>query len=130
MTAAALNRLTSLIIGAAIELHRVLGPGLLETTYVTCFAHDLLAAGLRVEVQRAVPLVYRGLSIPCAYKADLIVDDAVVIEVKAIDTVADVHRRQVHTYVRLANCRVGLLLNFGARTMKEGIIRVVNNFPE
>ncbi len=122
--------MTSIVIGAAIELHRVLGPGLLETAYLTCLAHDLVAAGLRVEPQRSVPLVYRGLNISCAYKADLIVEDAVVLEVKALDTIAPIHRRQLNTYLHLTKCPVGLLLNFGAMTMKEGIVRMVYNFPE
>ena len=130
LAAAVLNRLTSTIIGVAIELHRVLGPGLLEAAYLACLVHDLLAAGLHVETQRAIPLVYGGVTISSAYKADIVVEDNVIVEVKALDTLAPIHRRQLSTYLHLTKCPVGLLLNFGAMTMKEGIVRMVHNFPD
>ena len=130
LTATALNRITSTIIANAITVHRTLGPGLLESAYFACLLHELGAASLSIETQRPVPLVYRGLKIDCAYRADLIVDAAVLVEVKALDALAPVHTRQLRTYLRLAGCPVGLLLNFGAPTMKAGIKRVVNGFPE
>jgi GxxExxY protein len=130
VTAQALNQLTSTIIGASIRIHRTFGPGLLENAYLACLCHELTLLRLRLEVQKALPLIYNGVRIDCAHRPDLIVEDVVVVEVKALDTTAPVHSRQLSTYAKLANCRLGLLLNFGAATMKEGIIRVVNNFPE
>ena len=124
-----LNRLTSTIIAAAIRIHRALGPGLLENAYVACLCHELAAAHLRFETQKALPLIYDGVRIECAYRADLVIEDNIVVEVKAVDSVAPIHLRQLHTYTKLANCRIGLLLNFGAPTMKDGIRRVVNGYP-
>ncbi len=130
LTADELTQLTSTVIANAIAVHRELGPGLLESAYLACLLHELSSASLRVETQRPIPLVYQGVRIECAYRADVIVNGAVLVEVKALDGLAPVHRRQLRTYVRLADCRVGLLLNFGAATLKEGIKRVVNGFPE
>jgi GxxExxY protein len=124
-----LNRFTSTIIECAIRIHRALGPGLLENAYLCCLIHELTASRLQFERQKAIPLMYRGVTIDCAYRADLIVERAVVVEVKALDAVAPIHVRQLHTYVRLAVVPVGLLLNFGAPVLKDGIKRVVNNFP-
>ena len=127
-TAAELNRLTSIILSSAIAIHRALGPGLLESAYGACMCHDLTDAGLTVERQKPLPLIYRGFKTDCAYRADIVVQDCVV-EVKAVDTLAPIHRQQLYTYLRLGNYRVGLLLNFGASTLRDGIQRVVNNFP-
>ena len=129
-TAVELNRITSTIIANAISVHRYFGPGLLERAYLACLVHDLSAANLRVEMQRPLPLEYRGVRVDCAYRADLIVENAVLVEIKAVDVLTPTHSRQLRTYLRLAGCRVGLLLNFGAPTMKTGIKRVVNGFPE
>ena len=125
----ALNQLTSLIVAAAIRIHRALGPGLLENAYLACLCHELAVLRTPFDVQRPLPLLYDGVRVECAYRADLIVDNRVVVEVKALDTLAAVHMRQVRTYARLANCKVGLLLNFGAPMMKDGIKRVVVGFP-
>ena len=129
-TAAFLNNQTSMIIAAAIEIHRALGPGLLEKAYLLCLLHELKKAGLSVKNQVPLPLIYKEVSIKTAYWADLIVSDSVIVEVKAIETVAPIHTRQLSTYLRLGDCRVGLLLNFGAETMRQGIHRAVNDFPE
>jgi len=129
-TAEELNKITSAIINAAIAVHRALGPGLFENVYRICLAHELRAAGLKVEQERAIRLIYKGMVIGSAYKADLDVEDCVFVEVKAVDAVAPIHLRQVSTYIRLADYRVGLLLNFGAAVMKDGIHRVVNDFPQ
>lgn len=129
-TAESLNQLTSRIIASAVDVHRALGPGLLESAYLACLTHDLRTHGVKVEQQRPLALTYRDLRIDCAYRPDLIVDDAVIVEVKALDALAPVHSRQLYTYLRLADCRVGLILNFGAQTMKSGIKRIVNRFPE
>jgi GxxExxY protein len=125
-----LNRLTSTIIACAISIHRALGPGLLESAYCACLSYDLVNAGLRAEQQKPLALVYRDLRIECAYRADIVVEDCVIVEVKALDALATIHRQQLYTYLRLADYRVGLLLNFGASTLRDGIQRVVNNFPD
>jgi GxxExxY protein len=129
-SAEALNGLTSTIIDAAIRIHRAVGPGLLESAYFECLCFELGLVGLRIETQKALPLVYRDVTVRCAYRADVIVESAVVVEVKAVDRLAPIHSRQLYTYLRVADCRVGLVLNFGAPVMVDGIKRVVNNFPE
>jgi GxxExxY protein len=129
-TAETLNQITSRIIEAAIEIHRALGPGLLESAYLACLTRDLLDAQLRIKTEHPIPLVYKNVKVDCAYRADLVAEESVLIEVKAIDAFAPIHRQQVNTYLRLGNYPVGLALNFGARTMKAGIMRIVNNFPD
>ena len=130
LSAESLNKLTSTIVQAAINVHKALGPGLLESAYLGCLCFELHATGVAIEAQKALPLIYRGVRIDCAYRVDLIVAGQVVVEVKAMQSLAPIHSQQLYTYLRLADCRVGLLLNFGARTMKDGIKRVVNDFPE
>ena len=122
-----LNNITSRIIEAAIRIHRAVGPGLLEKAYWGCLCFELHSTGLRIETQKALPLVYRGVNIDCAYRADLIVEGLVIVEVKALNGLVPIHRRQLLTYLRLANCPLGLLLDFGGETMKAGIKRVIND---
>jgi GxxExxY protein len=117
---------TAPIIGAAIRIHRALGPGLLEKAYWGCLCFELYSAGMRIETQKPLPLVYRGVNIECAYRADLIVEGLVIVEVEAVNGLAPIHSRQLLTYLRLANCPLGLLLDFGGETMKAGIERVLN----
>jgi GxxExxY protein len=124
-----LNRLTSSIIEAAIRIHRTLGPGVLESAHLQCLRFELISAGLNVESAKALSLLYRGVTIDCAYRADLVVEGVVIVEVKALDSLAPIHSRQLYTYLRVADCRVGLILNFGAMTLRDGIKRVVNGFP-
>jgi GxxExxY protein len=128
-SAESLNQLTSTIVQAAIKVHKALGPGLLESAYLGCLCFELRTAGEVIETQKALPLIYQGVKIDCAFRVDLIVASQVIVEVKAMHSLAPIHSQQLYTYLRLADCRVGLLLNFGARTMKEGIKRVVNDFP-
>ena len=128
-TAKELNEITSKIIGAAIDIHKTFGPGLLEHAYNACLSQDLMRAHLKVERQKALPLMYQGVRINCAYRADIVVEGKVLIEVKAVEAPNPTFRRQVYTYLRLGDYRVGLLLNFGAPTMLEGIERIVNDFP-
>ena len=130
MSGRELNTITQTVIGAAIAVHRVLGPGLLESGYLACLIHELTRGGLRLRSEVPIPLVYRGLRVPCAYRADLLVDERVIVEVKALEAVTPMHLRQLRTYIQLADCRVGLLLNFGAASMREGIYRAVHHFPE
>jgi GxxExxY protein len=129
-TADRLNQITGTILSAAIDVHRALGPGLFEKAYLTCLTRDLSDAHLRIDLQKAIPLVYRGVSIDCAYRADLVVEESVLVELKAIEVFAPIHEQQVRTYLRLGHYPVGLLLNFSAPTMKAGIKRIVNDFPD
>ncbi len=124
----AINQLTSTIIGAAIRVHRELGPGLLENAYLACLCLLLTRTGLRLETQKALPLVFEGVRIDCAYRADLFVEGLAIVEVKALDALAPVHLRQLRTYTKLADCPAGLILNFGAPVMKDGIKRILNGF--
>jgi len=129
-SAAALNQITSTVIDAAIRIHRAVGPGLLESAYFECLCFELASAGVNIETQKVLPLVYRDLTVLRAYRADIVVERAVVLEVKALESLAPIHSRQLYTCLRVADCRVGLVLNFGASTMVHGIKRVVNGFPE
>jgi GxxExxY protein len=114
-----LNRITSTIIESAIRIHRAVGPGLLEKAYFGCLCFELHSAGMRIETQKSLPLVYRGVKIDCAYRADLIVEGLVIVEVKALNGLAPIHRRQLLTYLRIADCPLGLLLDFGCLTMRQ-----------
>ncbi len=118
-----LNALTERIIGAAIAVHRALGPGLLESVYQRCLVLELKALGLAVQTEVYIPVVFRGETIENAYKIDLVVEGSVVVELKAVEKVLAVHEAQLLTYLRLAQKRVGLLLNFNAPVMKDGITR-------
>jgi len=118
--------LTERIIGAALVVHRELGPGLLESAYQTCLACELAERGLLFEAQRALPVVYRGVRLNCGYRIDFIVAGKVIVEVKAVDQLAPIHTAQMLSYLRLSGCSVGLLLNFNAAPLRVGIKRVVN----
>jgi GxxExxY protein len=130
LTADRLNRLSEIIIGCAIRIHRVLGPGLLESVYVACLVFELNAQKINVEIERPIPVEYRGVRIPCGFKADLIVEGALIVEVKSVERLAPIHQAKMITYLRLADCPLGLILNFNNMVMKDGVKRVVNNFPE
>ena len=121
-----LNDITSLIIKCAIEVHRHLGPGLLESIYIVCLAYELRAAGLRVGTQIDLPVRYKTLSFDCGYRLDIIVNDAVIIEVKAVSELASVHSQQLLTYLRVTGREVGLLINFNVPMLKNGVRRVLN----
>jgi GxxExxY protein len=118
-------RTTEQVIGAAIEVHRTLGPGLLESVYEACLVWELGARGLPVERQVAVPVQYKGVALDCGYRVDLVVDGRVVIEVKSIRAFDPIHTAQLLTYLRLLGFRTGLLLNFGAPLLRDGVKRVV-----
>jgi len=124
------NSITENIIGAAIDVHRALGPGLLESAYETCLAFELRQRAMKVEQQRPLPVIYRDVRLDCGYRLDLLVEDAVIVEVKAVDHLAPIHEAQLLSYLRLSGCRVGLLVNFNVRVLKDGLRRVVNAFPE
>jgi GxxExxY protein len=125
-----LNRITERIIGAAIEVHRALGPGLLESAYEACLAYELATQGLGVERQKPLPIVYRDVTLDCGYRIDLLVDGAVIVEIKAVDRLAPIHDAQVLSYLRLSGLNVGLLINFNLKLLKKGIRRLVNEFPD
>jgi GxxExxY protein len=125
-----LNRITENIIGAAIEVHRALGPGLLESAYEACLCFELVQRGLTVEQQKPLPVVYRDVKLDCGYRLDLLVEDAVVVEVKAIDRLAPIQQAQLLSYLKLSGCKVGLLINFNVKVLKDGLRRIVNNFPD
>jgi GxxExxY protein len=126
-----LNDLTETIIGAAIDVHRELGPGLLEQSYEACLCFELLNRGLSVERQKPLPLTYKNQRLDCGYRIDLLVEGAVVVEVKSIEQFERVHFAQLLSYLKFANCQVGLLLNFNvAMLSRNGIKRLVNGLPE
>ena len=116
---------TSPIIGAAIEVHRNLGPGLLESAYEECLCHELHLRGLDCKRQVPLPLLYKGLKLDCGYKIDLIVQDEVVLELKAVERLLPIHEAQLVTYLKLTGKRVGLLINFNVPLLTQGIIRRV-----
>ena len=118
--------LTNRIISAALAVHSHLGPGLLESTYEACLAYELEQRGIRVEQQKPLPLVYKDLHIDAAYRLDLLVDDLVIVEIKAVENLLPIHTAQLLTYLKLTQLRVGLLINFNTPMLKEGIRRVVN----
>jgi GxxExxY protein len=117
--------LCSQVIGAAIEVHRHLGPGLLESAYEVCLCHELASKGIPFQRQVAIPVLYKGVSLDCGYKLDIVVEDRVVLELKAVESVLKVHEAQLLTYLRLSGKRVGLILNFHVSVMTKGIIRKV-----
>ena len=119
------DALTSQIIGAGIEVHRHLGPGLLESAYRECLCCELQLRGLVVQKERVVPLTYKGVRIDVGYRADLIVDERVLVELKALDKLAPIHTSQAVTYLRLSGLRVGLLMNFNVPLLRDGIVRLV-----
>ena len=123
-----LDRITGSIVDASVHIHRRFGPGLLESLYETVLASDLRQRGLRVARQRLITYSYDGIEIDDAFRADLLVEECVIVEVKSLEHVVPLHSKQLLTYLRLTNLRVGLLLNFGAEVMKDGIDRVVNNY--
>ncbi len=125
-----INSITGHIIGAAIEVHRTLGPGLLESAYQACLSFELRKLGLRVEEQKPVPVVYKDVKLDCGYRLDLLVEDAVIVEVKAVDQLVPIHDAQLLSYLRLTGKRVGLLMNFHVLQLKDGLKRVVNEFPD
>jgi GxxExxY protein len=122
--------LTEQIIGAAIEVHQVLGPGLLESAYESCLCHELSLRGLPFRRQVELPVRYKNVRLECGYKIDVLVQELVVVELKAVEALQPVHDAQILTYLKLAQLSVGLLLNFHAPTPKQGLRRIVNNFPD
>lgn len=121
-----LNKITEAIIGAAIEVHRTLSPGLLESAYQTCLAFELIERGYKVEQQKPLPLIYKNVHLDCGYRLDLLVNEAVIVEIKAVEQLAPIHEAQLLSYLRLSGCKVGLLINFNVKLLKYGIKRLAN----
>ena len=120
------NPISNKIIGAAIRVHKELGPGLLESAYENCLAYILLEQGLHVEKQKPLPLVFQGVKLEAGFRLDLLVDQKVVVEIKSVDAVADIHVAQILTYLKLSGCRLGLIINFNTIFLKDGIRRIIN----
>ena len=125
-----LNGVTEQIIGAAIEVHRAIGPGLLESAYEECLAHEFGLRGLRFERQVALPVVYKGVKLDCGYRLDFLVENAVVLELKAVDSLLPIHEAQLLTYLRLGGWCLGLLINFNVPVLRKGIKRLAHNYQE
>jgi GxxExxY protein len=125
-----LDSITRRIIGAAIEVHRRLGPGLLESAYEACLAYELRQVGYKIEQQKPLPIVYKDVKLDCGYRLDLVVEDSVIVEVKAVDQLAPIHEAQLLSYLRLSEMRVGLIINFHVRVLKNGLKRIVNDYPD
>ncbi len=125
-----LNQITEAIIGAAMDVHRELGPGLLESAYEACLAYELIRRRFKVERQKELPVKYRNVTLDCGYRIDLLVEGQVVVEVKAVEQWNPVHQAQVLSYLKLSGCRVGLIINFNVRMLKTGIKRFVLGLKE
>ena len=124
------NEITEAVIGAAIEVHRAIGPGLLESAYVQCLCYELNLRKLPFLLELPVPISYKGLKLDCGYRVDLLVAETVVVEVKAVERIAPVHEAQLLTYLRLGGWKVGLLINFDLSLLRDGIVRRVLGLVE
>src|SRR5690242_13553469 len=122
------NEITEKVIGAAIEVHRHLGPGLLESAYEECLCYELSRLGVKFDRQVHLPIDYKGLHLDCAYRLDFVVEGLVIVEMKAIEELLPIHKAQVLTYMRASRKRVGLLINFNVSALKNGIKRIVNDY--
>ncbi len=125
-----LNAITEQIIGAAIEVHRALGPGLLESAYEECLGHEMTLRGISYERQHPLPVVYKGAQLDCGYRLDFLVEQSIVVELKAVEMLQPIHEAQMLTYLKLGGWTVGLLINFNVPVLRRGIKRIVHNFEE
>ncbi len=124
------NKIAKLVVDAAYHVHTKLGPGLLESVYEVVLAYEIENRGLSIDRQVAIPIQYDGLAFDEGFRADMVVEDSVILELKSVELVAPVHKKQLSTYLRLTDKRLGLLLNFGAPLIKKGIFRIVNKLEE
>lgn len=124
------NEITQQVIGCAIKIHRILGPGLLESVYEACLYHEILKLGMFAERQKPVPLIFEEVKLECGYRADIVVERKVIVEIKAVDALNEIHFMQALTHIRLLDFRLGLLVNFNVPKLIDGIKRIVNNFNE
>ncbi len=121
------NEISAIVIREAIHIHKVLGPGMLEAVYKECLYYRLVKSGLNVEKEKPIPVVFEEVKMECGYRADLLVEGKVVIEIKSVDAIAEVHLAQTLTYLKFSGCNLGLLMNFNVVLLKDGVKRVVNN---
>jgi GxxExxY protein len=121
-----INRLSEAVIGAAIEVHKALGPGLLESAYSQCLCHELSLQNIPFERERSLPVEYKGLALNCGYRVDIIVDDQLVLELKSVESLQPIHQAQLITYLKLGGWRLGLLINFNVPVLTNGIQRLAN----
>ena len=122
------NEITEIIIGCAIKVHKAIGPGLLESAYEECMDYELRRTLLNIERQKPLPLIYEDVKLNCGYRLDFMANKKVILEIKSVEALNDVHLAQTITYLRLAKCKVGLLINFNVIKLTNGIKRVVNNY--
>ena len=125
-----INSITQKIIGSAITIHKELGPGLLESSYEACLAYELAQLNLKFERQKGLPISYRGVKLDCGYRIDFIVEDRVIIELKAVEKLEPIHEAQILSYLKLSHCEIGLLINFNVKLIKHGIRRFANRVLE
>ena len=125
-----INNLSSTIIGAAIEVHKALGPGLLESAYEECLCHELTLKDISFERQKPLPVEYKGTKLDCGYRLDIIVENTIILELKSCEKVEPIHKAQLLTYLKLSGLHLGLLLNFNMPVMRDGIVRVVNELKK
>ena len=121
------NEISKIIFNCSLKVHKALGPGLLESSYEECLFYELNKSGLNVQKQKALPLIYEEVKLNIGYRIDLLVENKVIIEVKSVETLNDIHLAQVLTYLKLSNCKLGMLINFNVTLIKNGIRRVANN---
>ncbi len=120
-----INKLTEIIIGNAIDVHKHLGPGLLESAYEECLSYEFQLSGLKIERQKPVPVIYKEVKLECGYRIDIIVENLVIIELKSVDAISPVHVAQILTYMKFAEKKIGLLINFNVLRLKDGIRRFI-----
>jgi len=124
------DELSEKVIGACIEIHRHLGPGLLESAYEECLCHELSLAGVKFERQKTLPLSYKSVKLDCGYRLDVVLEGSLIVELKTVDQLLPIHEAQLLTYLKLSGISLGLLINFNVPTLKQGLKRIVNNFPD
>jgi GxxExxY protein len=124
-TAMCINQITGKIIGCAIEVHKYLGPGLLESTYEECLAYELSKSYIPFEKQKPLPVIYKETRLDCGFRIDIFVDQQVIVEIKAIDALLPIHEAQLLTYLKLSGCKVGLIINFNVKLLKQGLKRII-----
>ena len=125
-----INELSSRIIGAAIEVHKALGPGLLESAYEECLSHEFSFRNFSFERQKSLPLIYKGKKLDCGFRLDMVVENAIILELKSCEKIEPIHKAQLLTYLKLSGLHLGLILNFNTTVMRDGIVRIVNELNE
>lgn len=125
-----INKLSSKIIGAAIEVHKSLGPGLLESAYEECLCYEFGLRDFSCERQKALPVTYKGKKLDCGYRLDIVVENTIILELKSCEKIEAIHKAQLLTYLKLSGLKLGLLLNFNVPVMRDGIVRIVNKLDE